>query len=57
MSKTVRGTIYTLVAGTAWGVVWNEWSIFNGAWLFGSEFDQFSLISGGSSSDGDGLFY
>ncbi len=33
------------MAGTA-GTVWNKWPIFDGAGF--SEFDQLSLISGGS---------
>ena len=36
MSKTVRGTIYTLVAGTAWGLSGTSGPIFDGARIFGS---------------------
>lgn len=39
MSNSLKGTLLTVVAGIAWGVVRNEWPIPNGTRNFGSGLD------------------
>lgn len=39
MSNSLKGTLLTVVAGIAWGIVRNEWPIPDGTWNFVSGFN------------------
>ena len=48
MSKTMKGTLMTLIAGIAWGLSGSLWPVPDGSWIYSNWFDHDSFSFSGA---------